>query len=243
MSMFCAPSAQVVHGSCPSDSTMDVRVAIKDEFGPRTRRVYEDVRGRIERGAWRPGDQLPPHLELAAEFGVAPMTVRQVLARLEAEGVISRQRGRGTFVRDRRVPAVLIIGDEPARNGPLLGVIRRGGLRTIVASGAADGLAVLADDPAVVLALVGHSPPVMGESAAFLRTAHDRWSDVPTAVMTPTLAALTDLYATPAWPLAIVPLPLDVGCLERLMHLVSHASLGATGLRLPHGLGTSAPPA
>ena len=49
---------------------MDVRVAIKDEFGPRTRRVYEDVRGRIERGAWRPGDKLPPHLELAAEFGV-----------------------------------------------------------------------------------------------------------------------------------------------------------------------------
>lgn len=40
------------------------------------------------------------HTVLATEFGVAPLTVRNALAQLEQDGLISREHGRGTFVRD-----------------------------------------------------------------------------------------------------------------------------------------------
>jgi GntR family uxuAB operon transcriptional repressor len=43
--------------------------------------------------------RLPPERQLAAEFGVTRTTVRNALALLESEGRISREVGRGTFVR------------------------------------------------------------------------------------------------------------------------------------------------
>ena len=69
------------------------------ELGPRSRRIYEVLAQRIRSGALAPGAQLPSHRELAADFSVAPMTVRQVLGMLESAGLVSRQAGRGTFVR------------------------------------------------------------------------------------------------------------------------------------------------
>src|SRR3712207_8185736 len=41
-------------------------------------------------GELPPGTKLPAHTELAQQFGVAPLTMRQVLARLEARGLVSR---------------------------------------------------------------------------------------------------------------------------------------------------------
>jgi methanogenic corrinoid protein MtbC1 len=82
-------------------------------LGPRSRRIYETLRDGIVRGDLPPGSQLPPHLRLAADFGVAPMTVRQVLSRLEAEGLVSRQLGRGTFVR-RHAPSPSLVAPAAA---------------------------------------------------------------------------------------------------------------------------------
>jgi DNA-binding LacI/PurR family transcriptional regulator len=53
---------------------------------------------RILSGEWQPGSSLPAEPELCEEFGVARGTIRQALSRLENEGVIQRERGRGTFV-------------------------------------------------------------------------------------------------------------------------------------------------
>ena len=55
-------------------------------------------RQRIEMGEWAPGERLPSLDELASEFDVARVTVRTALGLLEAEGLIGRYRGRGTFV-------------------------------------------------------------------------------------------------------------------------------------------------
>lgn len=54
----------------------------------------------------RPGRRLPTERQLADDFGVSRTTVRQALARLEAFGAISREVGRGTFIRslDRAAP-------------------------------------------------------------------------------------------------------------------------------------------
>jgi DNA-binding GntR family transcriptional regulator len=49
-------------------------------------------------GEWPPGTRLPNQAILAAMLRVAPLTLRQALDRLEAEGMIVRQSRRDTFI-------------------------------------------------------------------------------------------------------------------------------------------------
>src|SRR5688572_18748201 len=56
------------------------------------------LRARIRSRELRSGQRLPGVRELAASTGVNPNTVRAVYARLEAEGLVDAQHGRGTFV-------------------------------------------------------------------------------------------------------------------------------------------------
>lgn len=67
-------------------------------------------RNHIQTGAWRPGRQIPPLDALAARYGIARSTVRQALGLLEADGLIRRSRGSGTFVQDAlpATPTLLI---------------------------------------------------------------------------------------------------------------------------------------
>jgi GntR family transcriptional regulator len=65
---------------------------------PLHRRVYLVVRDGINRGEYGAGTALPPEGALAQQFKVSRITVRTALAALEAEGLIDRQQGRGTFV-------------------------------------------------------------------------------------------------------------------------------------------------
>lgn len=55
-------------------------------------------RQRIVKGMWREGEKLPSLEKLVAEFEVARVTVRQAIERLTRDGLVSPQRGRGTFV-------------------------------------------------------------------------------------------------------------------------------------------------
>src|SRR4051794_41956292 len=56
------------------------------------------LRTWLARGAHRPGDRLPPELELAGMLGVSRGTLRTALDRLEEAGGITRRPGRGTDV-------------------------------------------------------------------------------------------------------------------------------------------------
>jgi DNA-binding GntR family transcriptional regulator len=56
------------------------------------------LRGAIESGVLRPGDQLPPLRELAAEVGVNANTLRAAYSKLEAERLIETRHGSGTYV-------------------------------------------------------------------------------------------------------------------------------------------------
>lgn len=66
-------------------------------------RVEKYLRDRIRSGALRPGDPIPPESQLAQQFGVSRMTVRQALTRLVFEGTIERHRGRGSYVAEPRL--------------------------------------------------------------------------------------------------------------------------------------------
>jgi GntR family transcriptional regulator len=55
-------------------------------------------RQRIVKGVWKEGEKLPSLEQLVAEFAVARVTVRQAVERLTRDGLVSPQRGRGTFV-------------------------------------------------------------------------------------------------------------------------------------------------
>lgn len=60
--------------------------------------LAELFRQRIVKGVWKHGDKLPSLDQLVGEFGVARVTVRQAVDRLARDGLVSPQRGRGTFV-------------------------------------------------------------------------------------------------------------------------------------------------
>ncbi len=75
---------------------------------PRYVQLADVMRHRIKRGVWPTGQMLPSIDKLMAEFGVARVTVRQATHLLAKEGLLSPQRGRGTFVtaesgRERRL--------------------------------------------------------------------------------------------------------------------------------------------
>lgn len=61
-------------------------------------RMASIFRANILRGDWPAGQQIPTILELCQRYGVARVTVRQALHLLAGEGLLSSQRGKGTFV-------------------------------------------------------------------------------------------------------------------------------------------------
>ena len=56
------------------------------------------LKDQILSGSWKTGDLVPAEPELCRDFGVSRTTVRQALAELTHEGLVVRERGRGTFV-------------------------------------------------------------------------------------------------------------------------------------------------
>jgi GntR family transcriptional regulator, N-acetylglucosamine utilization regulator len=56
------------------------------------------LRSMVESGELHPGDPLPGELRLCTQYDVSRTVVRQALIELEFEGLVDRQKGRGTFV-------------------------------------------------------------------------------------------------------------------------------------------------
>lgn len=60
--------------------------------------VADALRHMIQNGVFKPHEQLPPLLELAAQNQVAVMTIRTAMDVLSSEGLVYRVRGVGTYV-------------------------------------------------------------------------------------------------------------------------------------------------
>ena len=68
------------------------------EFQPLYAQVKNLLVKRIGSGGWKPGELLPSESELAAEYNVSQGTVRKAMMGLEADRLVVRRQGRGTYV-------------------------------------------------------------------------------------------------------------------------------------------------
>ena len=68
--------------------------------GPKHEMLRKFLLAELDSGRLKPGEPLPAEMTLVRELGVSRTTVRQALTTLQTEGLISRTRGRGTFVTD-----------------------------------------------------------------------------------------------------------------------------------------------
>jgi DNA-binding transcriptional regulator YhcF (GntR family) len=188
-------------------------------LGPRAHRVFAALHGRIASGEWLPGTKLPSHRELAVEFGVAPMTLRQVLGLLEEQGLVSRQVGRGTFVRQAIIAAVLLVGHDQTLNAFLAEYIGRAGYRTLLASHLDDALPILADDQAIVLVLCDLDASDARDSVTIMETLRARWPQLPLVAMVADLGVLGNVFGTAAWPVHVLPKPIILELLNDVLRV------------------------
>ena len=64
---------------------------------------------KIHTGEWKPGGKIPTEENIQNVYGLSRTTVRQAMQELEQSGQVTRQAGRGTFVRVAKVQE----GTEP----------------------------------------------------------------------------------------------------------------------------------
>ena len=60
--------------------------------------ITDDLRHKIVRGEYSPGEKLPTRLQLVAEYGVSKATIQHALSKLMHEGIVESRVGRGTIV-------------------------------------------------------------------------------------------------------------------------------------------------
>jgi len=83
-------------------AVVDSGAAKREESGllPRYRQIAAELRAAIDAGQLMAGDALPSEADLMAEHApVSRATVRQALAVLEADGLITTHPGKGRYVR------------------------------------------------------------------------------------------------------------------------------------------------
>ena len=71
---------------------------IRDSKVPLYHQLYDLLRRKILGGEWRPGDMVPSESAIIAQYRISRATVRQAFDALVRDGLVYRQRGRGSFV-------------------------------------------------------------------------------------------------------------------------------------------------
>ena len=72
---------------------------------PLYHRIYVVLLQKIADGTFEADRTMPSEDELATSFGVSRVTIRKAMERLQSEGLVRRERGRGTFPQPMTQPA------------------------------------------------------------------------------------------------------------------------------------------
>ena len=80
---------------------------------PIYRQLMDQIRALISSGRLKPGDRLPSVRQMAADLQVNMMTVSKAYARLEADGVLERERGLGMRIPDALTGEAAVAAKAP----------------------------------------------------------------------------------------------------------------------------------
>lgn len=81
-------------------SNLPIQFEIHPSSGvPIFRQIMDQVRAQVASGRLKPGDLVPSVRQMAVDLQVNMMTVSKAYSRLEAEGLLERDRGTGMRVR------------------------------------------------------------------------------------------------------------------------------------------------
>lgn len=64
--------------------------------------LINQIRMQIKTGLLKPGEKMPPEEEICAMLGISRTTVRQAMNQLVEQGLLTRYRGKGTFVSSQK---------------------------------------------------------------------------------------------------------------------------------------------
>ena len=70
----------------------------QDAITPLYVQLMEELETSIRNGVYKPGDKIMTEAEMAREYGVSLITVRQAVGSLMEKGLVVRKQGKGTFV-------------------------------------------------------------------------------------------------------------------------------------------------
>ena len=188
-------------------------------LGPRATRVYEALRRSIAGGELPPGTKLPAHTELAQQYGVAPLTMRMVLGRLEERGLVSREQGRGTFVRARTSAAVVLLASDEELRDQLSARITEAGYQPVVVGEPREALGAVERDRTVALVLADLHLPDPEAGLAIVRAVRRRWPDLAVAVITRSPEDLAGLHGTREAPVLLLATPFSPHQVAELLRL------------------------
>src|SRR4030067_3088648 len=96
---------------------MNIRVD-KTSAVPYYQQIKDAVRALISSGTLKPGDMLLTEFSLSEQLGVSRLVVHRALRELVTEGLLIRQRSKGTFVAPRAHRRYTVVG-------PLFGMTER----------------------------------------------------------------------------------------------------------------------
>ena len=82
---------------------MHIHLSLRDGV-PIYRQIVNQVKYLVASGQMRAGEELPPIRVLAQQLLVTPNTIVKAYGDLEAEGVVKKRRGAGTYVADAGSP-------------------------------------------------------------------------------------------------------------------------------------------
>lgn len=79
----------------------------QDSFLPYYYQIREILRQKIAEGEYKTGSKIPSEIELVQHFGVSRATIRNAIDSLVTDGLLTRRRGTGTFVAERKIAELL----------------------------------------------------------------------------------------------------------------------------------------
>lgn len=189
-------------------------------LGPRSTQLYVLLRQRLISGSPPVGGRLPSLPMLAAEFGVAPLTMRRVVAQLEADGLVERRPRVGTFARrPPRAPAVLIVDSDEQIRDILRHHVAAAGHRALEADSAAAALALLAGDEGIALVLVDIGLPTARDGIAFIRTVRRAHPMLSLVALTGHQDDLAALLEAPECPVLVIPKPFRAARIAEMLQM------------------------